>query len=161
MKIFINGFWGGFIENTDPIKFSFFKNLFELAFNQTIEVGNNPNECDILFESVFSDKTYINEQKWKYTIFFNGESQQRILIDHFKNNYNRVNQISNYDIILTGKITNKLIKTINLPLFIPYIYSNNYINILKNTMDRKIIPKKKYLRSYIKFKLPKKKLFFR
>ncbi len=143
MKIFISGFWGGFIENTDPIKFDFFKNLFELAFNETIEVGNNPNDCDILFESVFSDKTYINEKKWKYAIFFNGESQQRILTDHFKNNHNRVSQITNYDIILTGKLTNKTIKTVNLPLFIPYIYSNNYVNILQNQMKRQVIPKKK------------------
>jgi hypothetical protein len=143
MKIFINGFWGGFIENTDPIKFDFFKKVFELAFNKTIQIGDNPNDCDVLFESVFSDKTYINKKKWKYTIFFNGESQQRILTDHFKNNYERVNQIINYDIILTGKLTNKTIKTVNLPLFIPYIYSNNYINILQNPMERKIIPKKK------------------
>jgi|LauGreDrversion4_1035100.scaffolds.fasta_scaffold17339_3 hypothetical protein len=142
MKIFINGFWGGFIENTDPIKFDFFKKVFELAFNETIEVGDNPNECDALFESVFSDKTYINKKKWRYTIFLNGESQQRILTDHFKNNYERVNQITNYNIILTGKLTNKTIKTVNLPLFIPYIYSNNYINILQNPMGRKVVPKK-------------------
>ena len=85
MKVFINGFWGGFIENTDPNKFSFFQKIFELAFNEQITVGNF-NESDILFESVFSDKTYINDKKWKYTIFFNGESQERIIYDTFKNN---------------------------------------------------------------------------
>ena len=102
MKIFINGFWEGFIENTDPTKFSFFKNLFELVFGEQIEIGNF-DESEILFESVFSDKTYINHKKWKYTFFFNGESQQRIINDHFKNNYTRLSQILNYSCILTGK----------------------------------------------------------
>jgi hypothetical protein len=142
MIIFINGFWGGFLENTDPVKFSFFKNLFELAFNEKIESGNI-DESDVLFESVFSDKTYINDKKWRYTIFFNGESQSRIVFDTLKNNTLRLSKIPEYDIILTGKFTNKSIKTVNTPLFIPYIYSNNYLDILQNpSPPRKIIPRK-------------------
>ena len=141
MKVFINGFWGGFVENTDPNKFLFFQKIFELAFNEEILVGNF-NESDILFESVFSDKTYINDKKWKYTIFFNGESQERIIIDTFKNNRYRLSKIPEYNIILTGKFTNKSIKTVNTPLFISYIYSNNYLNLLQNPAPRYLVPKK-------------------
>ena len=142
MKIFINGFWSGFIENTDPVKFKFFQQLFELAFSEKIEVGDL-DDSDILFESVFSDKTYINYKSWKLSIFFNGESQQRILNCHFKNNYHRISQVTNYNIILSGKHTNKQIKTVNVPLFIPYIYSNNFLNILELPTERIIVPHKK------------------
>lgn len=158
MKIFINGFWGGFVENTDPTKFMFFKNLFELAFNEQIEIGNE-NESDILFESVFSEKTYINHKKWRFTFFFNGESQQRIINDHFRNNKNRLSQIPNYDCILTGKFTNKTIKVVNLPLFIPYIYSNNYINILQNQIKIDVVPQKNICAVITNSNCPKRNYF--
>jgi hypothetical protein len=141
MKVFVNGFWGGFVENTNPVKFLFFQQIFELAFNEEISVGNF-NESDILFESVFSDKTYLDDKKWKYTIFFNGESQERIICDTFKDNKYRLSKIPDYNIILTSKFTNKSIKTVNTPLFLCYIYSNNYINFLKNLSPRILVPQK-------------------
>jgi len=141
MKVFVNGFWQGFTENTDPVKFSFFKNLLECVLGENLEIGNL-SESDILLESVFSSKTYINDKPWKYTFFFNGESQERILTDTLKNNHYRLSQIQNYSCILTGKFTNKLIKTVNFPLFIPYIYCNNYLNILKNPEQKTFVPQK-------------------
>ena len=158
MKVFINGFWGGFIENTDPNKFSFFQKIFEIAFNENISVGNF-NESDILFESVFSDKTYINDKKWRYTIFFNGESQERIIYDTFKNNRYRLSKIPEYNIILTGKFTNKLIKTVNTPLFISYIYSNNYSNLLQNPTPRRLVPQKNICAVISNSNCPKRNYF--
>ena len=158
MKVFINGFWGGFIENTDPNKFSFFQKIFESAFNEEISVGNF-DESDILFESVFSDKTYINDKKWKYTIFFNGESQERIIVDTFKNNRYRLSKIPDYNIILTGKFTNKSIKTINTPLFISYIYSNNYLHLLQNPSPRVLVPKKNICAVISNSNCPKRNYF--
>ena len=52
MKVFINGFWGGFIENTDPNKFSFFQKIFEIAFNEEITVGNFKALGSLLKDSV-------------------------------------------------------------------------------------------------------------
>jgi len=158
MKIFINGFWGGFVENTDPVKFDFFKNLFENAFNEQIYIGKF-QDSDILFESVFSDKTYINDKKWKYTIFFNGESQIRIITDHFKNNNYRLSQITNYDFILTGKFTNKTIKTINLPLFIPYIYSNKFFSRLQDPEHINRVPSKNICAVISNSNCPKRNYF--
>ena len=158
MKIFINGFWNGFVENTDPNKFLFFQKIFELAFNEEFSVGNF-NESDILFESVFSDKTYINDKKWKYTIFFNGESQERIIYDIFRNNKQRLFKIPDYNIILTGKFTNKSIKTVNMPLFISYIYSNNYLNLLKNQTPIHLVPKKNICAVISNSNCPKRNYF--
>jgi hypothetical protein len=158
MKVFVNGFWGGFIENTDPNKFYFFQKIFETAFNEEITVGNF-NESDILLESVFSDKTYINDKKWKYTIFFNGESQERIVYDTFKNNRHRLSKIPEYDVILTGKFTNKSIKTVNTPVFICYIYSNNYFNLLQNPSPRILVPKKNICAVISNSNCPKRNYF--
>lgn len=157
MKVYINGFWSGFVEDS-LISFSFFKNLFELTFNEEIDIGNK-NDSDILFESVFSDKTYINYKKWKFTFFFNGESQQRIINDHFRNNKYRLSQIPNYGCILTGKFTNKTIKVINIPLFIPYIYSNNYINLLQNQSRIDIVPQKNICAVISNSNCPKRNYF--
>lgn len=158
MKVFINGFWGGFIENTDPNKFLFFQKIFELVFNEDITVGNF-SESDILFESVFSDKTYMNDKIWRYTIFFNGESQERIIYDTFKNNRYRLSKIPEYNIILTGKFTNKSIKTVNTPLFISYIYSNNYLNLLQNPSPRLLVPQKNICAVISNSNCPKRNYF--
>lgn len=142
MKIYINGFWNGFIENTDPINFFFFKNVLSKVFNEDIEIGNVA-ESDILLESIFSDKTFLNYKKWKYTIFFNGESAKRTVNVLLKNNFDRLKNIPNYDCILSGRFTDISKKIVNVPLFIPYIYSNNYLDILQNKERKnKIVPTK-------------------
>ena len=138
MKIFINGFWTGFIENLDPQKFTFFKLLLTKVFNEQVEVGYNMNDCDVLLESVFSEKTFLESKKWKYTIFFNGESTERTINVILKNKMNRLKNITKYDCILSGRFTNASHKTINVPLFIPYIYSNNYLNVLQNAHKKRI-----------------------
>jgi hypothetical protein len=142
MFICINGFWDGFVENTDPQKFCFFKLLLSKVFNENIEIGNI-NNSDILLESVFSDKTFLNYKKWKYTILFNGESVYRTINVLLKNKTKRLVSFSQYDCVLSGRFTDKIKKIVNLPLFIPYIYSNNYLNVLENTQKNIInIPQK-------------------
>jgi len=141
MKIFINAFWGGFVENIDPNKFFVFQKIFEEVFNEKIEVGNI-DESDILFESCFSDRTFINYKKWKYTFFFNGESTKRIA-SFFQNNNERIEAMNKFDCILTGRFTNKEKRIVNMPLFLVYIYSNNYLNNLLNPVIYNHVPTKK------------------
>ena len=40
MKLFVYGFWSGFLEGTNPIDISFFINLFQKVFDTDIELGN-------------------------------------------------------------------------------------------------------------------------
>jgi hypothetical protein len=141
MIICINGFWDGFIDNSDPQKFSFFKLLLTNVFNENIEIGNI-NESDILLESIFSDTTYINYKKWKYTVLFNGESVKRTVNVLLKNKINRIRNIPNYDCILSGRFTNISNKIVNVPLFIPYIYSNNLLDILESQKKKTKVPPK-------------------
>ena len=141
MKIYINGFWDGFINNSDPQKFSFFKLLLTNVFNEDIEIGNI-DESTVLLESIFSETTYINYKKWKHTILFNGESVERTINVLLKNKINRLKNMPNYDCILSGRFTNISNKIVNIPLFIPYIYSNNFLYILQSQKKITKVPPK-------------------
>jgi hypothetical protein len=137
MYVFFYGFWDGFIENTDPNKSFIFINMLKNIFNDDILIGDL-NNADILVESVFSENTYLFYKKWKYSFFFNGESKDYLI----KKKYKRFAYISNYDCILSGRITDLNKKIINFPLFVYYIYSNNYLNKLTNKKIITKIPKK-------------------
>ena len=142
MRICINGFWNGFIEKTDPQNFYFFELLLSKVFNEKIEIGNLENS-DVLLESIFSNTTFIHHKKWRYSILFNGESVYRTVNTLLKNNTNRLKNIPQYSCILSGRFTDRIKKLVNVPLFIPYIYSNNYLDILQSTNKHiKKVPKK-------------------
>lgn len=137
MKIFINGFWDGFLENTDPNKAFVLFYILEKTFNEKIFVGNL-NDSDLLLESVFSEKTFINFKNWKYTFLFNGESVKYLL----DKKYERFSEIPKYNCILSGRFTDFNKKIINFPLFLYYIYSNNYLHYLINQNINQHVPKK-------------------
>lgn len=137
MKIFINGFWDGFLENTDPNKSFVLFYILKQIFNEKITISNL-NNSEVLLESVFSEKTYLYYKKWKYTFLFNGESV-RYLIDK---KYKRFSEIPKYSCILSGRHTDFNKKIINFPLFLYYIYSNNYLPQLTNTIKIENVPKK-------------------
>jgi hypothetical protein len=137
MKIFINGFWDGFLENTDPNKSFVLFYILEKTFNEKITIGNL-NNSDTLVESVFSEKTFINYKNWKYSFFLNGEPI-RYLLDK---KYKRFSEIPKYSCILSGRHTDFDKKIINFPLFIYYIFSNNYLPQLTNNIKIDNIPKK-------------------
>jgi len=137
MKIFINGFWDGFLENTDPNKSFVLFYILEKTFDEKIYIGNL-DESDLLLESVFSEKTYINYKKWKYTFLFNGESVRYL----FDKRYKRFSEIPKYTCILSGRHTDFDKKIINFPLFMYYVYSNNYLPYLIKNEEILDVPKK-------------------
>ena len=136
MKVFTYGFWSGFLEKTDPVHIDFFLSLLSKVFNEECTVGTL-GDSDILLESIFSSNTYLKYKKWKYTFFFSGESNQRIGIFCSSE---RLETLQMYDCVLCGARNNKNI--VNVPLFIPYIYCNNFIDKLENPSIIKTVPKK-------------------
>jgi hypothetical protein len=109
MKLFIYGFWSGFLEKTNPTNISFFINLFESVFNTNIEIGNF-EDSDILLETIFETKTYLFDKQWKHSFLFSGES--------------RLNKwYKEYNCVLYGEKNHDNI--INVPLFIPMLYCGN------------------------------------
>lgn len=109
INIFINGFWDGFIDGTNPVNSRFFLDLFENVFECQILISSDIEKCDLLLESIFGN-SILKHKTWKYSFLFSGES--RLCENHEK-----------YSCVLWGERNYNNI--INLPLFIPYVYCNN------------------------------------
>jgi hypothetical protein len=118
MKIFFNGWFSGFLDKTNPgVQVDFFLELFKNVYDEICYIGN-VNDSEILCEfDMLLDcpGTFIKHKKWKHTYLFNGESSMRC-----NPNY--------YDVVMWGERNYK--NVINVPLFIPYLYTNNFVNKL-------------------------------
>ena len=112
MLLYVNNFWHGFIEKTDPINITFFIKLFISVFNKNILITSNVNDADILLECIFTTNTLINYKHWKYSFLFTGES------------YLSKNNLHLFSCILGFKETSE--NYVKCPLFIPYINCNSY-----------------------------------
>jgi len=119
MKLFVNGFWNGFVEKTDPVNIRFFSDLFKLVFKEDVTLDTDPRNSDILLESVFGE-SLVSLKEWKYSFLFMGESSANI-----KQKF----QTEKYSSVLCGIRNNKNI--VNVPLFVPYLYCNSSIDINK------------------------------
>jgi len=109
MKLFVNGFWDGFIDRTNPVHIGFFIELFENVFGCNIEICSQIDDCEILLESIFGSSIIVHKE-WKYSFLFSGES---ILVPWH----------NQYTCVLWGERNHDNI--INLPLFIPYLHCNS------------------------------------
>jgi hypothetical protein len=123
MKVYVNGFWPGFIEKTDIVHVDFFMELFEKVFNKEIEISDSISDSQILLESIFTSSVQINEKKWEYSFLFSGES--------------RLNGFEHlYDCVLWGERTHGNI--VNCPLYAVYLYCANLSEKLRGQNQEKI-----------------------
>lgn len=124
-KVFLNGFWPGFTDNTNPCTIGVFKRLFAKTKLGNIELTDNITEAEVLLESLFAPSV-VGIKQWKKTIHYSGES--------FSNN------IQNYSLVLKCETTNK--NVVNFPLFVNYIQDNGFLyNLLNRKNITKIPPK--------------------
>jgi len=128
MKIFFNGWFSGFLDKTNPgVTVDFFVNLFKLVYKENCEIGSI-NESDILCEFdmlIDCGGSLIKHKKWKQTYLFNGESTMR-------------QNPNNYDIVLWGERNYN--NVINVPLFVPYLYTNNFLDKLRENKKITSVP---------------------
>jgi hypothetical protein len=73
MKVFINGFWDGFVEKTNGVHFGFFEQLFSAVFNVTPTVTQDLESADLLLESHFASSAFYRKS-WRVSVFFSGEA---------------------------------------------------------------------------------------
>ena len=128
MKVFFNGWFSGFFDKTNSgCCVEFFLELFKNVYNEDCYIGT-ANDSDILCEFdmlIDCPGTFINHKKWKQTYLFNGESTMRCNPD-------------DYDIVMWGERNHKHV--VNVPLFIPYIYTNKFVDLLTNEKKITKIP---------------------
>ena len=132
MKICIHNFF----HDVDLKPFMF---LLNNIFNETIENGNI-EDSDILFESIFGNKTLLYNKKWRYSFLFIGESDRRL--PQFLYNGLNNNILKDYSCILKGKSENDMSNVVNFPLYIFYSYAYDFTYKFINENKKTNIPKK-------------------
>lgn len=132
--VYVNGFWNGFVDKTDANHIEFFENILKKTKLSNYKITNNIVQANVLLESCFGNSV-LGVKYWKHSIFYSGEpfvsnvNEYQInkhRVDHTKESYKSLNV--NHNIILFSEKTNHNI--INLPLFVYYIYGNNFIDKL-------------------------------
>lgn len=126
MKVYINGFWKGFINGTDPVSLPVFLNLLSKVFNEPVNLGSF-QDCEILLESIFAQNTYLYTKSWKYSFLFSGESR---LVPYWKD----------FSCVLYGEENHDNI--VNCPLYIVYLHSSNNLSLIENKETATAVPPK-------------------
>ena len=130
MKILFNGWFSGFFNKENPgVTVDFFLELFKNVYNETCEIGNiNDSEVLCEFDMLLScPGTFVRAKKWRTTFLFNGESTMK-------------SNKSLYDVVLCGERNHK--NVVNVPLFVPYIYTNNFVDRLSQKKNINVVPNK-------------------
>jgi hypothetical protein len=107
-QVFVNGWWPGFVEETDGVHFGFFKKLLRDTFETEICLTTNLEEADILLESLFKPSVF-HVRKWPTSIFFSGEGTVPL-----------PSHIQEYSCVLGA---NPMGRFVSCPLFLAYCYS--------------------------------------
>jgi hypothetical protein len=118
MKIYFNGWFSGFIEKTNPgLHVGFFLDLFSQVYQEPCDMGSF-EESSVLceFDMLLGVPSFVDKKTWRHTYLFSGESTLKC--DKKK-----------YTCVLWGERNHK--NVINLPLFIPYMYCNNFLGRLQ------------------------------
>lgn len=127
MKVCFNGWFGGFEDKTNPgLQIDFFLSLFEKVYGEKCEKGGI-NDSIVLceFDMLLDSASVVNKKQWKHTYLFSGESTLKC-------------NKQDYTCVLWGERNHK--NVVNVPLFIPYIYTNNFVNQLETKKDITTIP---------------------
>jgi len=117
MRIYFNAFWSGFFEKTNGNHVDFFLDLCTKIFKTECTIGTLENS-EILLETIYRDSV-LKAKKWQFSILYSGESRIHPNTDE-------------YTIVLHGMRNHKNI--VNCPLFVSYLYCNNYTDRLKQPL---------------------------
>lgn len=109
MKVFLNGFWSGFFEKTNPVHVEFFTSLLSKVYNEEVTVGDYESST-LLVENTQVTNSLKKAKIWHHTYLFSGESYIR-------------SDRAEYDCVLYGERSAG--NTINCPLFVPYTFCLN------------------------------------
>jgi hypothetical protein len=72
LRVYVNGFWSGFIERNNGVHFGVFEHVLSRAFSRDVVFTSSMDEAEVLLESRFAPSV-LNKKQWTYSIFFSGE----------------------------------------------------------------------------------------
>jgi hypothetical protein len=126
--VFFYNFWNGFMEKTDSMNYTFFITLLEKVYKCPVHMTRNPDEANVLIDSIFGGQTYLYYKKWNASFLFTGES-----------NYYNVSRVDHYDCVLGFDNTHD--RYVKCPLYLLFLHSNSsiYEQLLEN--DKQISSK--------------------
>ena len=107
IKMYVNGFWEGFVEKTDVCNVGFVEYLLEKTLDIKIQLSLSIQEADILLESHFGESVF-HKKAWKYSIFLSGEARESF-----------PKHIEEYTVVLGSKDSKN---AISCPLYLMYLY---------------------------------------
>jgi GR25 family glycosyltransferase involved in LPS biosynthesis len=123
--IFLNGFKKGFEDKTDGVHVGLLEQLFKGTKLDHFKLTSNPNEANILVESVFTSQSFVNAKLWKYKIQLSGES--------------RIFPNSNYSMVLSSNHQTQNI--ITFPFGFQFIHTQNLVSNMSNRNVVMKVPK--------------------
>jgi hypothetical protein len=124
MKVYFNGWFSGFMEKTNAgLNVDFFLELFEKVYSEKCFIGSFSNsdilcEFDMLLDC--NSLSALTVRTWRHTYLFSGESTLKC-------------NKKNYTCVLWGERNHE--NVINVPLFIPYIYTNHFLDKLESKVN--------------------------
>jgi len=122
--IYINSFWNGFIDKTDPNNIEFLTNILKHTKKiNNFEIESDINKANVLIESIFGN-SLVAFKDWKYKIHYSGEPFS--------------NKTSDYDIVLDSRKTENNI--VDLPVCVYYINSFNLFEKINNRSHISNVP---------------------
>ena len=121
IHIYFNGFWNGFMEQTDPVSVSFFVELFGRVFNAPIMIEPYIENASVLCEHAgIIHNSAIHMKQWMHSILFTGES----VVSFGNLSDDKYRHYPQFSCFLSGLATNKDLKYVQCPLFISYLFCN-------------------------------------
>lgn len=116
VKIYFNGFWGGFHEHTNENTDKFLLDLMKEVYGEQCIVASL-EDAEVLIENVriepyTSIPSKLKAKQWRHTYLFSGES------------YILKNR-DEYTCVLYGQRNHG--NTVNVPLYVSYLYCNNIV----------------------------------
>jgi hypothetical protein len=133
-KVFVNGFWGGFLTGDDANDVTAFQRLLSKTVLGPVEFTQNASEADVLLESVFGPsllraKKHLGPHgDWKCTIYYSGEPFAPPV------------HANEYTLVLDSEPTAG--NNVNFPLYLSYLECNGFLpRLLARPQVTRVPPK--------------------
>lgn len=109
MKLYCNGFWSGFFDQSNAVHQAFFLQLMNKVYQTDVEMTQSIADADVLIENTQANESLRTVKQWHHTYLYSGESYIR-------------SDWQDYSCVLYAKRNH--INIVNIPLYVAYCISS-------------------------------------